>query len=405
MYKLEQKLYCNGRWKDGAESVSPEREEKAMLSRRQFVTAGTVGLGTLAVGGVAGVAAWDGSTRPRDPAGAWAESSGVNRILLAATLAASSHNTQPWRFRATPDAIELLGDAKRTMGAADPRLREMHVSLGCALANMELAAAGEGMATRFEFVPGPRNGHHARLALLPSEKPARAPEPLAEAIPHRRTNRGPYAAKQAVPLELLGKLGEFVGEGLRVVWLTTPEQRAAFTRLTVDATAAHVADATMQRDSHRWYRMRRTDAEQRRDGITVGGANLAFPASLVLGLMPPTPDSFDEGWAKATEETHCGTAPAFGLIVAERGGDHRAWLETGRAYGRMQLSATIAGIATHPLSQALAVRDREVSAGTPDAFASGLEKLAGPGEVVLAFRLGYPEREQQPSLRRVPMSA
>ena len=161
----------------------------------------------------------------------------------------------------------------------------------------------------------------------------------------------------------------------------------------------------MQRDSHRWYRMRRTDAERFRDGITVASANLAFPVPLILGLMPPTPDSFDGGWAKATEETHCGTAPAFGMIVAERAGDHRAWLETGRAYGRMQLRATLTGIATHPLSQALAVRDREVSAGAPSAFASGLEKLAGPGEVVLAFRLGYPKREQQPSFRRAPVSA
>lgn len=57
----------------------------------------------------------------------------------------------------------------------------------------------------------------------------------------------------------------------------------------------------------------------------------------------------------------------------------------------------------HPISQALALRDREVVGGAPGRFATGLETLAGPGEVVLAFRIGYPTRPQQPSLRRAPI--
>jgi len=51
----------------------------------------------------------------------------------------------------------------------------------------------------------------------------------------------------------------------------------------------------------------------------------------------------------------------------------------------------------------LAIRDREVSAGSPGRFAEGLTDIAGAGEVALAFRIGYPTRGQLPSLRRAPV--
>jgi hypothetical protein len=145
------------------------------------------------------------------------------------------------------------------------------------------------------------------------------------------------------------------------------------------------------------------DAERYRDGITVRGANLPPIVALFMGVFPPTSESFDAGWEKATSETHCGTAPAFGLLVAERAGDHRAWTAAGRAFMRMQLAGQLEGLSLHPISQALALRDREVASGAPGRFSAGLEALAGSGEVVLAFRLGYPQREQPASLRRPPV--
>lgn len=48
---------------------------------------------------------------------------------------------------------------------------------------------------------------------------------------------------------------------------------------------------------------------------------------------------------QATRETHCGTAPAFGLIVVENANDRGAWVHAGRVYQRLQLAATLEGIA------------------------------------------------------------
>ena len=371
-----------------------------MLTRRQFVVGGAAVVTATVAGGAGSLALWDSATQPEDPTAAWEGTRGADRLVLAGTLAANSHNTQPWRFRVSDDSIELIGDTKRTMGKADPRLRELHLSLGCALENVSIAAAEAGTPVSIEQVPGAPSEHFARLRFGGDVTGEHAR--LAAAIPRRRTNRAPYDIERPVSSDALAELAALADNKVRVVWLTARNDRAALTDLTVKATAEHLDDAAMQRDSQRWYRMRRSDAEEQRDGITVASANLPGVATLMLGVFPPTPKSFDEGWVKATRETHCGTAPAFGLIVVEHASDRGAWVHAGRVYQRMQLAATLEGIAMHPISQALALRDREVAGGAPGRFSAGLETLAGPGEVVLAFRIGYPLRPQQPSLRRAP---
>lgn len=379
------------------------KREDGNMTRRDFVK-GVAGVAAVtAAAGVGGVVAWNRTTQPKDPAEAWEAATGIDRILLAATMAPSSHNTQPWRFQTDPEGIRILGDTGRTMGAADPRLRELHISLGCALENAVIAAAGAGTPMVVEQVSGAPSSHFARLRFTEQGAGAGANADLADAIPMRRTNRGPYDETRGIAPADLTALGSLASDDVHVVWLTDPAARARFANLSVKATEAHIADADIQRDSHRWYRMSRADAEKHRDGITVGGANLPGAISLIMGLLPPSPDSFDAGWAKATRDTHCGTAPAFGMLVVESAGDKSAWVEAGRTYERIQLASAMKGISTHPISQALAIRDREVAAGSPAEFSAGLAEMGGAGEIVLAFRIGYPTREQPPSLRRDPV--
>ena len=61
---------------------------------------------------------------------------GAAGLVRAGILAASPHNTQPWRFRVSPTRVELYADPARSLGAFDPYLREMHIGLGCAVENM-----------------------------------------------------------------------------------------------------------------------------------------------------------------------------------------------------------------------------------------------------------------------------
>ena len=56
----------------------------------------------------------------------------TRELIRHATLAASSHNTQPWSFRVRPDAITILPDFSRRCPAVDPDDSHLFKSLGCA---------------------------------------------------------------------------------------------------------------------------------------------------------------------------------------------------------------------------------------------------------------------------------
>ncbi|MGB1836981.1 nitroreductase family protein, partial [Marinobacter adhaerens] len=76
-------------------------------------------------------------------------------ILESATLAPSSHNTQPWRFELGQTGISLFADRLRALPVNDPDDRELTISCGCALFNLRIAAAHAGFNTECQLLPDP----------------------------------------------------------------------------------------------------------------------------------------------------------------------------------------------------------------------------------------------------------
>ena len=74
-------------------------------------------------------------------------------LIRFATLAASSHNTQPWRFRSAADSITIQPDLARRCRVVDPDDAHLYRSLGCATENLVQAAAAQGLATHVRFDP------------------------------------------------------------------------------------------------------------------------------------------------------------------------------------------------------------------------------------------------------------
>lgn len=66
---------------------------------------------------------------------------------MSRTLAASSHNTQPWKFAVEPGRIVILPDLSRRCPAVDPDDHHLFASLGCAAENLVLAAQAVGLQT------------------------------------------------------------------------------------------------------------------------------------------------------------------------------------------------------------------------------------------------------------------
>src|SRR5271157_3641820 len=180
-------------------------------SRRQTLALGS-GLTLVFAGGCLRIANAEGQNLPEGDAYApwdlWNDP-GVRHtplaLVAAAILAANPHDTQPWLFRIGDDAIEVLADLSRNLGAMDAFVREMHLGLGCAIENMLVAAGPNGYDAEVAVAEGSlanlieRHSPVAAASVRLRRRTPSEPDRFYSAIPLRHTNRYSYERGNAAP--------------------------------------------------------------------------------------------------------------------------------------------------------------------------------------------------------------
>lgn len=379
------------------------------MSRRTFLKRLGIGAGAVTIvvgGGIAWRAADQRVLAPgTGPAyDAWRTrltGDGPLSLVRAALLAASAHDTQPWRFRIAGDRLDLFADRSRTIGTMDPLGRELELSLGCALENLLLAAPANGYRPVLTLLPDATEPDHvARVELVAENVPVSV---LFAAIPQRHTDRSAYDASRGVEraaLEGLTALSDDPRTAL--LWLDAASAKTRFAELTVEATAAIVADPEQAHDDFAWYRQEWAEIERRKDGITMDTAGLPEPMRLAVRILPPTDRAtMQQGWLDATRDRHVATASAFGLITIEDRSDLGQRIAAGRLFQRLHLAATTQSLAIQPLNQVLERVDREIATGVEPRFSGAIEEwVSVDRQVVLAFRVGHPTSTPNLSPRR-----
>jgi len=105
-------------------------------------------------------------------------------LIATAARAPSVHNTQPWRFRVGPSAIELYCDPRRKL-RVDPAGREMLISCGAALFGLRLAIRSLGYRPVVELLPDPdRLRLLARVTAGETEPMTGLEREMLKAVPH-----------------------------------------------------------------------------------------------------------------------------------------------------------------------------------------------------------------------------
>ena len=183
-------------------------------------------------------------------------------FIRYATLAANSHNTQPWRFRIGAGAIEILPDFSRRIPVVDPDDHHMFASLGCAAENLALAAAARGQTGELRFEPANDGsvmfafgtGCHRRADLF-------------DAIPFRQSTRADYDGKAVSAADLQTLAAAAAVPGVDLVLITDRPQIDRVRDLVVAGNSAQMADAAFVRELKTWLRFNPRQAIDAGDGL------------------------------------------------------------------------------------------------------------------------------------------
>lgn len=299
-------------------------------------------------------------------------------LVQSATLAPSSHNTQPWLFKLKGPVIELLADRTRALPVNDPDDRELTISCGCALFNLRVAAAVAGLQAEVEPWPDVADTDLlARVHLSPTGAPP-ADAALQAAMSERRTYRERFAPTAIDPMALRSLVDAVHLEAASLAVLDTDEQRLGAAALVAEGDAMLWANPSWRRELAAWMHPRR-----RGDGLTLPA--LAIPVAQMVVR------TFDMGHGVAAKDRQLADESPVLAVLTTEGDRPRDWLAAGQALQRLLLQGMQLGLQASYLNQPV-----QVAALRPK-----LQQLTGrPGYAQLLLRMGTPAQGKPAAPRR-----
>jgi nitroreductase len=292
------------------------------------------------------------------PEGTTILASQASYLIATAARAPSVHNTQPWRFKVTPDVIELYADLRRKLHI-DPSGRELLISCGAALFGLRLAVRSLGYQPLVDLLPEPaRLRLLARVRLGAAVPMTRAERRMLEAMPHRHTHRGPFTAGPLPAGLLAGLQQDALAEGAELALIQPGVSYRQLADIVSSVGPRQDLDPVARAEARRWSRPEGSTA---RDGIPT----LAFPAHAARDPRRPGDQGarlrqrdfdLDRGLGLLT----VGGPPAAATAVLITTRDGQAdWLHAGQALHRLLAHAAehwvFASLYTQPL-EAAAIR-------------------------------------------------
>ena len=302
-------------------------------------------------------------------------------LLRYAILAPSSNNSQPWRFAIDGDCVRILLDDRFWLRVCDPDRREMHLSVGCALENLLVAAEHFGFGHRVDYVAGA--GDPSLVAVVQFARggspSAHRPPVLFEMLTVRQTSHRPHQDRPLDDTVLSGLQSRCVEEGIVLRLYADRPTRRAFSSMVVRGDLLQFADPAFRRELSAW--------------IGQGVLGTPWLTSQLLRLLVCY---LDIGRTQSRRDSELVlSSPLMGVLASTRE-DRTIQVQVGQVYERLSLAATALGIRAQPMSQAVEVPE----------LMEELTRLISPPVLFPQhpFRLGYAASERRRTLRR-PLSA
>ncbi|MEI6253838.1 MAG: nitroreductase family protein [Mycobacteriaceae bacterium] len=260
-------------------------------------------------------------------------------VVQLACRAPSLHNSQPWHLIAGDGELRVFLEPYRAPRATDLTGRETLISCGALLDHLKVAAAAGGWNAEVAHFPNPNDLNHlATIEFHPTELITDAARARADAILARRTDRLPFAAPAG---------WAYIEPLLR----DAVDPELATLHVLPDSARPQVAQASRLTETFRrydnayhaeldWW----TASFEAADGVP--RSSLASPSERD---RVDVARSFPLG-GRAGRRPEVDHDQAAIAVLSTDGDDRRSALGCGEAMSGVLLEATLAGLATCPVS-------------------------------------------------------
>ena len=311
--------------------------------------------------------------------------SDIYKVLYYASLAGSSHNSQPWKVVVTGNqSIRLYADTTRELPVVDPDRRELYISLGAFLENLTLAAGSLGYETNVALAENYKKNMPVAEIDLHKTVPTNFDLKLIE---RRMTLRIPFNKD---PLKVTDVKQIVTPDPQHILYYSATSEDGRF--IAENAMSAYnqqVYSNAAQTELAKWMRFSDKDVEEKKDGLTTAGMQLTGIAGFVVRHYYKPEDSKKTSFIKAGIEKTKKQALGCGgwVIITATTNSVKEWINLGRIYQNINLTCTKLNIGFQPMNQIV----------EEEKFKSEVTKHLGiKGELMFIARVGYIDKTPVP---------
>jgi hypothetical protein len=382
-----------------------------MMNRRNFLK--YAGEGTFLLGGMSLINSCGGlkrsdlaSTKDKEESIKALEKDEME-ILSLASLAASSHNTQPWTVKVVEPKHWMIGsDKRRWLPAVDPESRELLLSIGAFIENLSIAAGTLGYQVDVQIIA--KNRTDADLAEIRLKKGETKDFPL-EKIIRRRTVRNNFLDEEikADDIKLITKhnprscpataKSPHAFSPHSFYFPKNSEQGKYLQEGTIEANRKQAFRDAAQEELANWIRWSNKEGKKYRNGLTPESMEIKGIAGFYVRNFYHRQSVLKKSFREQTVDIAAKQAKAGGgwLVITSQDSDISTLIEYGRVFENMLLKIREKMIAIHPMTQIL----------EENHWKSKVAKEVGlSGEVQWILRIGYLKSYPDPVSLRMPVS-